>query len=53
MTTSAMIGRMADEEYMPVEDVARVLGVKTRQAHRYSEQGRIRTKHIGPHNVDK
>ncbi len=35
-----------------MEQAALVLGVKTRQAHRYaeSEQQRIRTKHIPPHN---
>ena len=43
---------MDDEEYMPVEEVARVLGVKPRQAHRYAEgpQPRIRTKRLGLHN---
>ena len=40
---------MSDTEYIPVEDVANLLGVKTRQAHRYGEGSspRIRTKMVG------
>lgn len=40
---------MVDEEFIPVEDVAEILQVKIRQAHRYGEgpNARIRTRKAG------
>ncbi len=36
-----------EAHWIPVEDVADILQVTTRQAHRYSESGRIRTRKAG------
>lgn len=36
-----------DAEYMPVEDAAEVIGLGTRQVHRYGQQGQLRSLQVG------